>query len=134
MMKDKFQVKILRLKSGDDIIGFCYEDFNSNQYVIKYVKVINIHYDEETLDEEYYLTDFMNNNIFAYPQVRLSANDVLFSNYATVYFGALYLEELLEDPELEEELVEGIKYTLGNISDSIDDSISNEKKEKTTLH
>lgn len=118
---EKFQVKILRLKTGEDIICFCYENFSNNCYIVKHAKTIYVHYDEDTLDEEYFLLDWMNENIFAYPDVKISSNEVLFSNYATTYFGSLYLENLLETSDIDDDLVENIKKTLDKISDSIEE-------------
>lgn len=132
-MTQKFQVKILRLKTGEDIICFCYEDFLNAKYVVKHAKLIHVNFDGDTGEEEYYLSDWMNHNIFAYPEIKLGIDDVLFSNYATVYFGSLYLEELLDHPDLEEELADGIKETLENISDSLDE-MEDSIKEKRILH
>jgi len=130
-MFEKFQVKLLRLKTGQDLICFCYEDFSTNSYHIKLVKQISTNYDDETLEDEYYLSDWMDPNIFAYPSVKICKDQVLFCTYATVYFGAIYLEQLLEEPDLDEELVEGIRETLQNISDSLDEKLNPTNK---TLH
>lgn len=130
-MTEKFQVKILRLKTGQDIICFCFEDFSTNSYHIKLTKQIHAVYDEETLEDEYFLTDWMDSNIFAYPSIKLSKDQVLFSSYATVYFGSIYLEQLLEEPDLEEELAEGIRKTLENIAGDLQETLNPGNK---TLH
>ena len=129
-MFEKFAIKIVRLKSGEDIIGLVYDDLINRRVHIKYPKTVNYIYNEDELfEEEITLSDWISKNVFAYRDVYFSLDDVLFSSFSTIYVGMLFFNDILETEDLTDKLRESIKKTIEQYDEEIDNELS-----KPTLH
>lgn len=93
-MIEKFEIKIVRLKTGEDLICFCYVDYKTNQVYIKYPKSFYYMYNTEENEDELVLIDWLPDSAFAFQDVMISLENTLFITFATIAFGYSYLKEL----------------------------------------
>ena len=103
-MKEYFEVKLLRLKNGEDIIAFCYEDQKEKKLYVKYPKSFYFGYDSDSdgvNDQKLMLTDWIPKEAYAIQEVSFKLSNVLFTSYANLEFGHFYLKEVVDslDPE-----------------------------------
>ena len=116
-MNEKFNVKIVRFKTGEDIICFCFEDYKLNKIVIKYPKTFYKYIDVESNETELLLEDWMNQEAFAYQEIVVSLDEVLFTTYSNVLFGYKYLASVSEELEQDdEELAARVKETIESLT------------------
>lgn len=96
-MIDKFEIKIIRFKTGEDIVGFVLETDSTIE--IKYPKVFYFSIDTEEYDSELIMMDWMTNLAFAFQYATFNKSEVLFVTYPNLEFGYNYLSAVLEDLE-----------------------------------
>lgn len=130
-MTEQFDIKIIRMKSGEDIICFCFEDYKNNKIYIKYPKTFYFNYDSETEEEELILVDWMTKLAFAYQEVSIPAENILFTTYANIIFGYRYLTDLIKNVNLDPVLLEKIKSIIGDSEVEIEEQ---DIPENITLH
>lgn len=123
-MIEKFEVKIVRMKSGEDIVCFCYEDFKNSKLYLKYPKTFYSTFDTETEDEELVLLDWLPQKAFGYQDVCISIDNILFTTLTTVDFGYEYLHSIVDLIDSESELSKTIKSAIEETS----------VPDKSTLH
>jgi hypothetical protein len=111
-MKEIFDIKIVRLKTGEDLIAFCFEDYKQNTIVVKHPKTFYPSIDVELGVEELIVVDWMPKEAFPIQEVSFSRDHVLFTTYASKSFGYRYLDEILDEAEPGSELSEKIKQTI----------------------
>lgn len=111
-MNDKFEMKIIKLTTGEDIICFYYSKDSLSW--IKYPKLFYANYDVDTGEEELILVDWLPKAAYYYQEVSINSNNVLFSTHTNVKFGYNYLSVLLDELDPESELALRIKKTLGS--------------------
>lgn len=114
MATEKFDIKIIRMKTGEDIICFCFEDYKNNKIYLKHPKTFYFNYDSETGEEDLIIVDWMTKLAFAYQETVISTENVLFISYANINFGYRYLTDIMNNINLEEDLKEKIKEVLGD--------------------
>ena len=118
-MKQFFEVKIVRLKNGEDLIAFCYEDKKEDKLYIKYPKYFYFGYDSGSDDNEMLFNDWLPTQAYATQEVAIQISDILFISYASVEFGHFYLQEIVDslDPESDaaKKIVDTIKDMIGEI-------------------
>lgn len=125
-MFEKYAIKIVRLKSGEDIIGLVYDDLINRRVHIKYPKAINYVYNEDELfEEKIVLSDWISKNVFAYRDVYFSFEDVLFSSFSTVYVGMMFFDDVLETENVNEKLKKSIEQTLQEYKEELSEELDN---------
>lgn len=115
-MIEKFDVQIIRLKTGEDLISFCYKDTNNGIIHLKYPKTFYASFDTESDDEELILMDWLPKQAYASQQIKFSTKQILFVTLPTVNFGCEYLTSLMEYLDPESDLSIKIKNTLGSMT------------------
>jgi hypothetical protein len=123
-MKEIFDIRLIRLKTGEDLIAFCFEDYKNNRVVVKYAKTFYPTIDVELNTEELILVDWMPKEAFPIQQASIPADHVLFTSYSTTTFGYRYLDSILDEVDPDSDLAERIRET-------IEDSVV---PDGTTLH
>ena len=118
-MNEKFEIKIIRFKNGEDIIGFVLE--SGSIVEIKYPKVFYFSVDTEEYESELIMMDWMTNLAFAFQFATFKKSEVLFITYPNLDFGYNYLSAVLEDLEPESKFYNQIKGLLDEQLTSIDD-------------
>lgn len=121
-MNDNLEVKIIRFKTGEDVICFCYEDHKNKRILIQYPKLFYFDIDTEHDIHELYLTDWMSKEAFAYQTVYVPSNSVLFTTMANIKFGYKYLQDIFNEIDESSELSKQIKHTLKDILTNLDES------------
>jgi len=111
-MIEKFEVKLIRLKSGEDLICFCYVEYKTNQIFIKYPKSFYSTYNTEENNEELILFDWLPSNAFGFQEIAISLDNILFTTFATIEFGYRYLKELSEFLPKESDMIEKVNNVL----------------------
>jgi hypothetical protein len=111
-MKEIFDIKIIRLKTGEDLIAFCFEDFKFNRIVVKHPKTFYPSIDIDSGIEELIVVDWMPKDAFPIQEVSFSRDHVLFTTYASKGFGYRYLDEILDEVEPGSDLSDRIKQTI----------------------
>lgn len=111
-MIEKFEVKLVRLKSGEDLICFCYVEYKTNQIFIKYPKSFYSTYNTEENNEELILFDWLPSNAFGFQDVTISLDNILFTTFTTMEFGFRYLKELSELLPKESDMKEKVNVVL----------------------
>jgi hypothetical protein len=99
-MKEKFEIKIIRFKSGEDIVGFVNDE--GDMVEIKHPKVFYFTVDtEEEYESELIMMDWMTSYAFAFQFATLPKSEILFITYPNLDFGYSYLNCILDelDPE-----------------------------------
>jgi hypothetical protein len=127
---EKFDIKIIRLKTGEDIICFCFIDYKNNRVYVKYPKTFYFNYDVETDSEELTIVEWMTSKAFALQDVSFDSNQILFTTYANISFGIEYLQSIIEGLDPESDLAIEIKLTLDDLIKSIDE----EQQPNSTVH
>jgi hypothetical protein len=125
-MIENFEIKIIRLKSGEDIIAFVYEDYKNKIIHLKFPKTFYFNYDSETDEESFILVDWMSRKAFGYQEVSFSTDEVLFTTYSNAVFGYEYLDSVLEKMDPKSELATKIKENIkrANLDEYIPDDIT----------
>ena len=118
-MTEKFEIKIIRFKNGEDIIGFVLE--SGSIVEIKYPKVFYFTVDTEEYESELIMMDWMTNLAFAFQYATFKKSEVLFITYPNLEFGYNYLSAVLEDLEPESKFYNQIKGLLDEQLTSIDE-------------
>lgn len=121
-MNENLEVKIIRFKSGEDIICFCYEDYKNNRILIQHPKMFYSVMDSEYDAYELHLDDWMTKEAFAYQTVYVALDTILFTTMATVKFGYKYLHKIFSELDESSELSKRIKDTLEDILTDLNDS------------
>ena len=120
---ENFEIKLLRLKSGEDIICFCFEDFKNQKVYIRHPKTFYVNYDIESESlGDLLLVDWLPPQAFAYQEVILNTSDILFVSYSTMSFGVRYLKSLIENLDPDSDLVKQINVSLREFSSDKDES------------
>jgi hypothetical protein len=114
-MLENFEIKIVRMKSGEDVIGFIYEDHKNRKTHIKFPKTFYFNYDTDTDEEELILIDWMTPRAYAYQEISICSDNILFTSYSNIEFGQGYLESILNNLNPESELAAKIQQTIDNI-------------------
>ena len=117
-MIEKFELKIIRMKTGEDLIGFCFEDRINNKIIIKYPKTFYSYIDPDTSDEEIVLIDWLPKLAFYSQEVKFDSNNVLFSSYTNTAFGYQYLSVIQDSLDETTELATKIQKMLSETKDS----------------
>lgn len=113
-MIEQFELKLIRLKSGEDIIGFCYID-DSNILHLKYPKSFYSNYIEEY--EELILLDWLPASAFYSQEISFSVDNILFKTYPNVGFGYAYLKSIRDSIDTNSKLSDKINKTLKDIDE-----------------
>lgn len=121
-MNEDLQVKIVRFKSGEDIICFCYEDYKNKRILIQYPNSFYFDIDTEHDIHELYLTDWMTKEAFAYQTIYIPSDEILFTSMANVKFGYKYLYKVFNELDESTELSKRIKKTLEDILTDLNES------------
>lgn len=111
-MTEKFEIKIVRLKTGEDLIGFCHQDKETNTVIIKYPKTFYPTIDFENETEEIIMVDWMPLEAFPLQEAPIPMDHVLFVSYAVIEFGYQYLDAILDYLDPESTLAKQIKETI----------------------
>jgi hypothetical protein len=111
-MTEKFEVKIVRLKTGEDLIGFYYNDKENNTVILKYPKTFYPVIDVENENEEIVMVDWMPVEAFPIQEAPIPMDHVLFVSYPAIEFGYRYLDFVLEYLDPESTLAKQIKETI----------------------
>lgn len=114
-MIEHFEIKIVRMKSGEDIIAFVYEDFKNKKVYLKLPKLFYTYYDSDIDEEELHLTDWITPKAFAYQEINFSDQEILFTTYANTVFGHQYLDTVLNEINPESDLAIQIKKSIDTI-------------------
>jgi hypothetical protein len=122
-MKKNFDVNIVRLRSGEDIIAFCSIDPEDSSVQLRYPQTFYVSYDTDIEEEEITLVDWLPRSAFGYQEATIPVSEVLFITSCTLEFGNKYLKSLLDfiDPDTE-------------LSKSIQETLSESSEPNTTLH
>ena len=121
---ENFDIRLIRLKNGEDLICFCYRDYKNKKVIIKYPKVFYQDFDEETLTSQIILSDWLPKYAYAISEVAVDLDEVLFYSYSSVEFGCQYLDSLLNELEdSESDLTKSIRKTLNEYSDKNSESV-----------
>ena len=119
-MIEKFEIKIIRMKSGEDIIAFVYEDYKNNKIHLKFPKTFYFNYDTETDEESLILVDWMTRKAFAYQEISFPADQILFLSYSNIAFGYDYLYSILDKLDQESDLASKIRKTMSELGSTED--------------
>ena len=111
-MTEKFEVKIVRLKTGEDLIGFYYNDKENNTVILKYPKTFYPTIDVENEVEEIIMVDWMPPEAFPIQEAPITQDHILFISYPTSEFGYRYLDFVLDYLDPESTLAKQIKETI----------------------
>ena len=111
-MTEKFEVKIVRLRTGEDLIGFYHQDKQTNTVILKYPKTFYPTIDIENETEEIIMVDWMPVEAFPLQEAPIPMDHVLFVSYPNIDFGYRYLESILEYLDPESILAKQIKDTI----------------------
>lgn len=111
-MKEIFDIKIVRLKTGEDLIAFCFEDYKNNRIIIKHPKTFYPSIDVELGVEELIIVDWMPKEAFPIQEVSFTRDHVLFTTYASTSFGYRYLDEILDEVDKDSDLADKIRETI----------------------
>jgi len=111
-MTEKFEIKIVRLKTGEDLIGFCHQDKETKTVIIKYPKTFYPTIDFENETEEIIMVDWMPLEAFPLQEAPIPMDHVLFVSYSVIEFGYRYLDAILDYLDPESTLAKQIKETI----------------------
>ena len=114
-MIENFEIKIVRMKSGEDIIAFVYEDYRNNRIHLKFPKTFYFNYDIEIDEEELILIDWLTRKAFAYQEIYFPLDQILFTSYANIEFGYEYLDLILDSMDQKSELAAKIRETISKL-------------------
>jgi hypothetical protein len=129
-MIENFNIKIVRMKSGEDIIAFVFEDYKNKKIHLKFPKTFYFNYDTDTEEEDLVLVDWMTRKAFAYQEVYFSMDEILFTTYSSIMFGYEYLDALLQNMDPTSELAAKIQESIDGIKSGSDLDIPDD----TTMH
>ena len=114
-MLENFEIKIVRMKNGEDIIGFIYEDHKNRKTHIKFPKIFYFNYDTDTGEEELVLIDWMTPRAYAYQEISICSDNILFTTYSNIEFGQEYLESVLSCIDPDSDVAAKIQRTIDEI-------------------
>ncbi len=109
-MIEEFEVKIIRFKTGEDIIAFVHED--KKELTVRYPKVFYFNYDYDTNEEELVLIDWMSKRAFGTQEVTFLKSEILFCTVPTLLFGYQYLNKVTDGLNPESDLAKAINEML----------------------
>jgi len=120
-----FEVKNVRLKIGEDIICFYYEE-NGISY-LKYPKTFYTTYDSEIDSDDYRreiaLLDWIPKEAYFKQEIEFKSENVLFTGYPTISFGYEYLNSIIKYVETSDsEFAKKIKEVKFQLEKSSNDS------------
>lgn len=133
-MLENFEIKIIRMKTGEDVIGFIFEDYKNNRIHIKFPKTFYFSYDVDTDEETLVLADWITRKAFAYQEVSFPSSEILFSTYSNISFGYDYLDLLMETLDPGSELAAKIQQTITDLKQNLDEEEELENLSNVTLH
>ena len=116
-MIENFEIKLVRMKNGEDLICFCFEDLENKKIHIKYPKNFWQNYDIDTGEDEIVIVDWLPLMAYAYNSVSVDSDQVLFTSYPTTIFGIRYLKELIDTLNPDSDLAKQINTSLEQYSD-----------------
>jgi hypothetical protein len=111
-MTEKFEIKIVRLRTGEDLIGFYHQDKETNTVIIKYPKTFYPTIDIENETEEIIMVDWMPLEAFPLQEAPIPMDHILFVSYSSIEFGYRYLDAILDYLDPESTLAKQIKETI----------------------
>lgn len=134
-MKDNIEVKLVRLKTGEDIICFCYEDYKNKRVFIQNPKVFFFDFDDDG-EQHLIFANWLQKEAYAHQHVFISTDEVLFTALSNVGFGVQYLQLISDEIDNTSELYKLIKQTLDEYEAKLDDTEEKplSKPKGTTLH
>jgi len=115
-----FEIKIVRLKNSEDIIGFCYIDQETDTLYLKYPKTFYMNYDIE-YEEELILVDWLPESAFYSQEITLNTDNILFTTFPNIEFGHDYLKSIRDSLNPESDMSMKINETLDEIIHDIPD-------------
>jgi hypothetical protein len=121
-MIENFELKIVRLKTGEDVIGFVYIDTKTNALHLRFPKTFYMNYDIE-YEEEMILVDWLPQAAFYSQDISFSADNILFTTYPNVEFGYEYLKSIIESIDPESDIYEKINKTLNAIKEEEEEMV-----------
>ena len=123
-MLEKFSLKIIRLTTNEDIIGFVYE--HDNIVELKYPKVFFYSDNDDGSESiDLCLYNLLPQDFFGMTQVSIDTAKIIFISYPNVKFGTEYLKSLMGMLDEESELYEQITDTLDELAEEDLDEINN---------
>ena len=118
-MKEYFEVKLVRMKNGEDLIAFCYEDVGEQLLHVKYPKSFYFGYDSDSPDPELMLNDWLPKQAYAIQQASFPISDTLFISHANIEFGHFYLQEIVDSLDPESDAAKQIVDTIKSMVDEV---------------
>ena len=118
-MIERFEIKIVRLNNGEDIVGFCYIDEESKVLHLKYPKTFYINYDDE-FSEETILIDWLAKSAFYSQEIAFDANNILFDAYPNIEFGYEYLKSIKDHLDPNSDVSIKINETISEIESDME--------------
>ena len=131
---EKFEIKIVRLKTGEDIIGFIFEDKQNNTVEIKYPKTFYSSFDSDIGYDEIIIVDWLPNAAYAYQETIVDRSDILFVAYATIQFGVEYLKDILLDVDPKLPVYKSIEQLVDQYNGEVDSYEENNSTNPLTIH
>lgn len=128
-MIEKFEIKIVKLKTGEDLIGFCFESTENNTVILRHPKIFYVVFeldDEENEEgkEKLVMTEWLHLDAYATQEAPIPREHVLFTTYPTVNFGYRYLEYIMEQLDPDSTLAKQISEAISNsVLENIDPPI-----------
>ena len=111
MSSENFEVKIIKLKTGEDLIGFYHQTLTGNT-ILKYPKIFYYWLNVDTEQEEIMMNDWLMPEAYATQEVNIPSDHVLLVSYPIVSFGYKYLDSVLEYLDPDSKLAQQIKQTI----------------------
>lgn len=125
---EKFEIKIVKLKSGEELICFCYISYKDNKIYLKYPKIFYFGYDSDLGSEELIISDWLTPVAYAYQEVGIDLSQVLFTTFANTGFGVEYLQSVQDYLDPESDLYKSIGESIESLN------IEDEIPVNSTLH
>lgn len=113
-MIENFELKIVRMKTGEDVIGFVYIDTKTNAIHLRFPKTFYVNYDME-YEEDMVLVDWLPQASFYSQDISFNADNILFDTYPNIEFGHEYLKCIIESIDTESDIYQKINKTLAGI-------------------
>lgn len=111
-MTHNFEIKIIKLKTGEDIIGFINIDVERGFIIVKYPKLFYYSLNVEEDAEELVLIDWLPRDAYAVQEACLPRDHVLVISYPVIEFGYQYLAMMKDELEPDSKLAQDIEASL----------------------
>ena len=111
MSTENFEVKIIKLKTGEDLIGFYHERLDGKS-ILKYPKIFYYWLNVDSEEEEIMMNDWLMPEAYATQEVVIPSDQILLVSYPIVSFGYRYLDSVLEYLDPDSKLAQQIKQTI----------------------